>query len=128
MTNLKMYSDLVERYPVEIKAHAIRVSAKCSKYGFDYVVVGLLHDIIEDTYTELGEIPEEFRDDVATLTRRVGEPYFEYINRVKNGSNRAIIVKLYDIEDHLEQRDTLSESLRKRYIKAHNILMERFSF
>ena len=31
--------------------------------------------------------------------------------------------KMYDIKDHLEQKDTLKDSLKKRYLKAQEILL-----
>ena len=125
MNSVKIFNYVVNRYPKDIKAHAVRVADMCIKYGFDYMTVGLLHDIIKDTDTTLDELPEDIRIDIATLTRRSDETYFEYINRIKNyGSNRAIIVKLYDIKDHLQQKDTLSKSLENRYLKARDILME----
>ena len=125
MNSVRIFNCLVNRYPKDIKAHAVRVADMCIKHGFDYMIVGLLHDIIEDTDTTLDELPEDIRIDISTLTRRSDETYFEYINRIKNyGSNRAITVKLYDIKDHLQQKDTLSKSLENRYLKARNILME----
>ena len=125
MNSVRIFNCLVNRYPKDIKAHAVRVADMCIKHGFDYMMVGLLHDIIEDTDTTLDELPEDIRIDIATLTRRSDETYFEYINRIKNyGSNRAITVKLYDIKDHLQQKDTLSKSLENRYLKARDILME----
>lgn len=125
MNSVRIFNYLVNRYPKDIKAHAVRVADMCIKHGFDYMMVGLLHDIIEDTDTSLDELPEDIRVDISTLTRRSNETYFEYINRIKNyGSNRAITVKLYDIKDHLQQKDTLSKSLENRYLKARDILME----
>lgn len=125
MNSVRIFNCLVNRYPKDIKAHAVRVADMCIKHGFDYMMVGLLHDIIEDTDTTLDELPEDIRVDISTLTRRSDEIYFEYINRIKNyGSNRAITVKLYDIKDHLQQKDTLSKSLENRYLKARDILME----
>lgn len=117
--------ELFDRYPTEdLKNHALRVATYASYHGKIYYLIGLLHDIIEDTDTTLDELPEEFRTDISTLTRRSDETYFEYIDRVRNGSERAIIVKLYDIKDHLQQKDTLSKSLENRYLKARDILME----
>ena len=125
MNSVRIFNCLVNRYPKDIKAHAVRVADMCIKHGFDYMMVGLLHDIIEDTDTTLDELPEDIRVDISTLTRRSDETYFEYINRIKDyGSNRAITVKLYDIKDHLQQKDTLSKSLEGRYLKARDILME----
>ena len=117
--------ELFDRYPTEeLKNHALRVATYASHHGKIYYLIGLLHDIIEDTNTTLEELPEDIRTDISTLTRRSDETYFEYIDRVRNGSERAIIVKLYDIKDHLEQKATLSKSLEKRYLKARDILME----
>ena len=118
--------ELFDKYPTEdLKNHVLRVATYASRHGKIYYLVGLLHDIIEDTDTTLDELPEGIRDDIDALTRRSDETYFEYINRIKNyGSNRAITVKLYDIKDHLQQKDTLSKSLENRYLKARDILME----
>lgn len=125
MNSYLIFNHIIDRYPKNIKSHAVRVGKMCIKYGFDYMMVGLLHDIIEDTDTTLNEIPEEFRNDIATLTRRSNETYFEYINRIKNnGNKRAITVKLCDINDHLNQKNTLKDSLKKRYLKAQEILNE----
>ena len=125
MNSVRIFNCLVNRYPKDIKAHAVRVADMCIKHGFDYMMVGLLHDIIEDTDTTLDELPEDIRVDISTLTRRSNETYFEDINRIKNyGSNRTTTVKLYDIKDHLQQKDTLSKSLENRYLKARDILME----
>lgn len=119
--SLKMKT-LSNRYPSDVKKHAQRVSALASVYGKDYALVGLLHDIIEDTSTTLDEIPEDIRTDIDTLTRRKNEAYFDYIHRIKNGSRRAILIKYIDIYDHLTHTETLKPSLKKRYEKAKEIL------
>lgn len=127
--DIPFVKELFDKYPTEdLKNHVLRVATYVSHYGKNYYLIGLLHDIIEDTdttLTTLEELPEDIRTDISILTRRSDETYFEYIDRIKNsGSKRAIIVKLYDIKDHLEQKDTLSKSLEKRYLKARDILME----
>lgn len=114
--------NLADRYPPDIREHAERVSEYASIYGNDYALVGLLHDIIEDTDTTLDELSEDIREDIDTLTRRDGETYFDYIYRVKEGSRRAIIIKRIDIYDHLNQTETLKPSLKERYEKAKEIL------
>ena len=113
---------MINRYPLDIREHAKRVALLASVYGSDYTLVGLLHDIIEDTDTTLDELPEDIREDIDTLTRRDGETYFDYIYRVKEGSRRAIIIKRIDIYDHLNQTETLKPSLKERYEKAKEIL------
>lgn len=115
--------NLIERYPTDIKNHAMRVSVLASGYGSDYELIGLLHDIIEDTDTTLDELPVDTREDIDILTRKNSETYFEYIDRIVNSNKRAIIIKCCDIYDHLQCVDTLTDSLKKRYDKAYNILL-----
>ena len=120
----KMY--IIERYPKDVLEHAIRVSKLASKYGKDYETLGLLHDILEDTDTNIEEIPEdeEFISDLIALTRFADETYFEYIERIKRAGKRAITVKLCDIQDHLDNKETLKPSLEKRYLKAKELLLK----
>ena len=116
--------ELTERYPPDIKAHSKRVAELASQYGNDYEMVALLHDILEDTETTIDELPDEYKEDIITLTHKDTETYFEYIERVSKGSKRAITVKLLDLEDHLDNKDTLKPSLKKRYLKAKDILIK----
>ena len=118
----KMY--VIERYPKDVLEHAIRVSKLASEYGKDYETLGLLHDILEDTNTDIEEIPEELRNDLITLTHFADETYFKYIERIKKGSERAIKIKLCDIQDHLDNKETLKPSLEKRYLKAKELLLK----
>ena len=120
----KMY--VIERYPKDVLEHALRVSKLASKYGKDYETLGLLHDILEDTDTNIEEIPEdeEFISDLIALTRFADETYFEYIERIKRAGKRAITVKLCDIQDHLDNKETLKPSLEKRYLKAKELLLK----
>lgn len=115
---------LIERYPPNIEEHVDRVAMLATTYGNDYETVALLHDILEDTKTTEDELPEEYREDIVALTRKDTETYFEYIERVSKGSKRAITIKLFDIEDHLNNKDTLKPSLEKRYLKAKKMLMK----
>lgn len=120
-------SKLVERYPLNIREHVIRVSKLASVYGEDYEVLGLLHDILEDTDTLIEEVPEQYRDDLIALTRVSTETYFDYINRIINGdSKRAITIKLLDIKDHFDNKYTLKPSLEKRYSKARELLNKKY--
>ena len=114
--------EIIDRYTLETRKHAERVSRYARIYGEDFALIGLLHDIIEDTETTLDEIPENIRIDIDALTRRKNETYFDYIRRIKKGSCRAIIIKYIDIYDHLKQKETLKPSLKKRYEKAIKIL------
>jgi len=98
------------------------------------MLVAVLHDVVEHTEWTLEELRAEgFTDEVVnavnTLTRRTGESYWEFIDRVKKNS-LARKVKLVDLEDNMdvrlykkigdEDRDRL-----KRYHKAWLLLAER---
>lgn len=93
----------------------------------DEWIVGLFHDILEDTeinkdilFTFL-TINNKYHlfAEIEKLTRKKGETYFEYIKRL-NGISKK--VKIADIKHNLSRRNTLKESLEKRYKKALWIL------
>ena len=118
-------NDIVERYPIDVMEHAERVMNLVRPFGKDYMMVALLHDIIEDTevtYEDLSKVlPYDIIDDIFALTR-FNETYFEYIDRITRSTKRAKIVKYYDILDHLHNKTTLKPTLEKRYLKAKEIL------
>ena len=88
--------------------------------------IAYLHDTVEDSETGIGEIHERFGEDVGhavdALTRRQGEQYFDYINRVKEHPE-ATQVKLADLHSNLKNNP--NESLAKRYQKAIGILTNK---
>ena len=69
------------------------------------MVVGVLHDIIEDTYITKKDLRIYFNEDIVnaiyTLTRRQGETYTEMIVRIQN-NKLASMVKLADLQDNLD--------------------------
>lgn len=67
----------------------------------EMLVTALLHDVMEDTETEYGEIEEKFgtrvADNVRWLTKIKGGTYESYIDELLlHGSDVAVIVKLAD--------------------------------
>jgi len=88
--------------------------------------IAYLHDVIEDSETGIGEIHERFGEDVGhavdALTRKEGEQYFDYINRVKEHPE-ATQVKLADLHSNLKNNP--NESLARRYQKAIGILTNK---
>ena len=69
-----------------------------------YAIVGLLHDIPEDTgmavesLTQLMELTDKEIDALKLLTRQEGVSYNEYINSIiESGNEIAINVKIYDL-------------------------------
>ena len=94
-------------------------------------IVGILHDILEDTDCSISElreviVHEDLIQTIQLLTRKQNEKYSEYIDRIVNSKNiNAIEVKLHDIENNMditrlkciEQKDI--DRIRK-YKKAYN--------
>lgn len=111
---------LFDRLPEDIRQHSLRVA---DGFAGDARTVALLHDVIEDTDATLADLEVEphVAAAVDAITRRDGETYFAYIERVGQ-NNLARLVKLADLEDHLEQVATLRPSLKTRYEKARRLL------
>jgi (p)ppGpp synthase/HD superfamily hydrolase len=83
--------------------HAARVGAACAWHSIDAMLVGLLHDTVEDTDVTLEDIEHQFGHTIAravdAITHRTGESYDDYMERlIKNGLAR--IAKLQDLRDN----------------------------
>jgi (p)ppGpp synthase/HD superfamily hydrolase len=95
-------------------------------------IVGVLHDVLEDTPTTLADLlsagySQEICEAVDCLTRRAGEPYEEMIARVA-ANPIARRVKLADLDDNLDSRrqestDDAVLARREKYKSAWNSLM-----
>ena len=80
--------------------HPLAVSNKLS--GEKDKIVALLHDVIEDTDVTVNDLREAgFSDEVvlavSVITKKAGEDYEEYLNRVKQNPI-ALRVKIADME------------------------------
>jgi len=68
-------------------------------------IVGVLHDVVEDTYITMWAIDHEFGEPIAravdALTRRDGESYDAYLSRVALNPIAAA-VKIADIRDNMD--------------------------
>lgn len=101
--------------------HLFRVAAIVP---FEYRVVALLHDYLEDIGDDLPTfLLSDERDDIAMLTRdKVKEDYYFYIWRIKErGSLRARAVKLADLHDNMSNLPA-NHPLARRYRGAIEIL------
>ena len=105
-----------------------RMASSCNNYA---EIVGLLHDVLEDTdVTEQDlrkQFPDEIVDAVVTLTHRKGEPYMDYVARVKE-NKLAKEVKKCDLASNMDSSrlPELTEEDEKRmlkYAKAYGLLM-----
>jgi hypothetical protein len=99
-------------------AHAFRVARQLQKDG-DAWLVGLLHDVLEDTDLKADDlivsgVPAHVVDAVVALTKRPDEPYAGYIERVR-ANELARRVKLVDLQDNLAHLDGREKQLRLRY-------------
>ena len=126
----------------ETVEHSLRVANNCynNLFQFKFYLIGLLHDLIEDTDLTINDLKVKYKDmfihfqneqfavdvldAVNSLTRRKDEKYFDYINRIKLHED-ARKVKFFDLQDNL-MRCMLNDnkSLKKRYLKALEIIME----
>jgi (p)ppGpp synthase/HD superfamily hydrolase len=90
--------------------------------GNDAKAVAWLHDVIEDSLIESGDLiragmPETIVAAVCRLTRPSHVPYTEYVEAIRRcGDELALMVKIADLRDHL--RPNCPVSLRRRYEKA----------
>lgn len=86
--------------------HPLRVMLRMS--SDEERIVAVLHDVVEDTPTTLEDLrnegfSEKILDALDCLTRREGEPYEDFIQRIKANSI-ARKVKLADLEDNMDVR------------------------
>lgn len=88
--------------------------------------VAWLHDVVEDTFVTVAGLrqagfPKEVYERVQTLTRRKGETYAEYIERVAQ-DEVTTEVKLADLDHNMSDQSSLDpdevEFFNKRYGRA----------
>lgn len=92
-----------------------------------------LHDVLEDTTMTVtdfrqAEIPEDVIKAVIVLTHDKGEPYFDYLKKVKN-NKLAKTVKLADLKHNMDisrlDNPTKKDLSRlEKYQRAQKFLME----
>lgn len=82
-----------------------------------------LHDSLEDhpeCEQQITSKYNEYMNTLSLLTRKNGETYSDYIQRIADSENReAIIVKIADLSVNIE---TAPKSLKERYSKALDLL------
>lgn len=102
-------------------------------------MVGLMHDLIEDTPTTLDELKSfgfdyDVIEAIGLLTRTVDISYCDYIRRLK-GNQLAKQVKLADLKDNSDIRRALLRPARQtkdmlqgaKYILSYQYLEDRVS-
>lgn len=102
-------------------AHAFRVARQLKDDG-DAWLVGLLHDVLEDTDLNADDllasgVPSHVVEAVVVLTKEPDEPYDRYIERVRD-DELARRVKLADLQDNLAHTEENEKPRRQRYESA----------
>lgn len=79
------------------------------------LIVGWLHDVVEDSDITIEEIKTQFGGTIAksveALTHKKDESYADYIMRISL-NNTAVIVKICDLEDNLSDLDPKKQKQR----------------
>lgn len=127
----EVHKDQKDRYGAPYILHVMRVMLRGKNE--DEKIVGLLHDVVEDSPMTLGDLRKEgfsesILEAVNCLTRPEPESYDDFIQRIKT-SRLAINVKLNDLEDNLDMRRLPSIKEKdipriNKYLKAYHELVE----
>ena len=130
----KYFKDKKDRGGNPYMQHLRFVKNHCLTY--DGQIVGILHDILEDTDCSISELEnilhENLIECIQLLTRKENEKYSDYIGRIIDSNNiTALEVKLHDIENNMditrlkyvEQKDI---DRIKKYKKAYNRVWSKY--
>ena len=105
--------------------HPIRVMLSLANESVDVQIAAVLHDTVEDTSVILSMVEAMFGTEVErlvdALTRREGERYRDFIDRIIEAGRDAILLKLADVEDNMRNG---TEARRDRYSKSYNRLQD----
>jgi (p)ppGpp synthase/HD superfamily hydrolase len=111
--------------------HPIRVMMRCT--STEAQIVGLLHDVVEDTPVTFEELEGEgfsktVMEALRLLTHDSKVPYEGYIREIKTNAI-ATEAKLADLQDNMDLRrlqevDEKAVARFKRYLAAHRLLGE----
>lgn len=124
------FDGVVDKGGNDYMFHCDKVAKRVEHLGDDYYVVGMLHDVFEDCYKrEDGKCYwSEFERDlkeagvvsgihnvpvlhaIDRLSKRDGEDYFDYLNRVAI-DRMALDVKIADLYDNMDI-DRIPEEIR----------------
>jgi len=128
---LEAHAGQVDKGGVSYVNHPIYVALQMSTE--DEKIVALLHDVVEDSdLFTIEYLRSEFGDTIVdavdALTKRVNEPYVEYLERVKS-NELARRVKVEDIKHNLDifripEPSRYPESQKKKYRAALEHLTE----
>ena len=128
---LEAHKDATDKAGMPYAGHVMRVMQAGRTH--DEKIVGVLHDLVEDTYWTFEKLldegfPQYIVDALRCVTKTSeDEPYEEFIKRVK-ANPLAVAVKINDLTDNMDIRrlsdltDKDVQRLRK-YLKAYRLLV-----
>jgi len=129
----RLLHDAMTYLPAKTYEHSLRVMlyVMCNNnipqdIHDDCIIAAIAHDLIEDAGFEPKDFPtldDDLWDALQALTKRDNEDYVEYIKNIKGARGMrfgqiAYWVKMADMKDHLTQKDTLTDHLKKKYLEA----------
>lgn len=119
------------KLPPDKLEHSLRVAWLASRQGHTFGVVGLMHDMLEDSDVTIDELlgAGVTGDELTAieLLTRGPETYEEYILQLARSGNRlALSGKLCDLLDHLDPSliEGLDERKQARYLAALPIVLD----
>jgi len=121
----RAHYDQLDRYGAPYILHSVRVMNMVTSE--DEKITAILHDVIEDSPMTIADLYSEgFEPDIVQaidcLSKKEGEPYSDYINRVMK-SDLAVRIKIADLTDNMNMLRTQSELTEKdfdRYKRYHD--------
>lgn len=125
----------VEYYDTKTFHHVLRVMKYVEENGMipyeqkaNSIILAVLHDIIEDTECTIEELElsSYLEGCLLRLSKADNESYVEYLQEIKDSSKfepEAYWVKLADMKDHLAQKETLTDKLKKKYLDGLSYLL-----
>ena len=122
------YDDSTYDHVVRVAGYVAENEMIPSEYRDECVALAFMHDLLEDTEYKTCMLPEYFEKALILLTKNSEQSYEDYCKEIRktdytNWRMCAYWVKLADIKDHLNQVDTLTDYLKKRYLSGLRYLL-----
>jgi len=120
--------------------HSIRVGMKCIDYHrpIETVIVGLLHDVVEDTRCTQQKIQKAFGKRVGQLVQALTMDYAikdfrerwrNSVARIKSAGPEAILIRLIDMHDNFPYyNETITKKRNKQeWLAKNKIFIDAYS-
>ena len=127
---LKLFNDKNDKSGIPYIVHLMKVYQGVDDYNEK--ITALMHDVVEDTEVTLDDLkeigyPSDILEMLDYLTKRKGEYYPDYIDRIISSGNIHILnIKLSDLRHNMDsnriKNPTMNdyERINKRYLPAYN--------